>query len=665
MTDNIEKMLNAPDDEVRREAALFLREHISSVDPDKAIKMLVQALKDPSWRVRKTAADILVEAYPPESFFDYIVPLLYDPDNAGARNSAIEVFVKVGPASSVKLSEAFETDDVDVRKFIIDIAGEIAHRSMIPLLVLALKDDDENVKASAVEHLGTLKEPLVVDSLISILSENDLWTSYPAIEALGRIGDIKALPYLIEALTDRFLREPALRALGSIDGDVVVKHIVPYLADRSRAVRQVAFSALEVVYEKGVSGDYIRAEIERCHGDDAHRLIHEAAASDNNDLKMSSLMLMGVMGEVSAIEPLLKAASEGVNEDLIVRSLMHIGKRAPQELLKRIDHLSDDPIVMRTLVSSIAAMALPEFRDTLSRMLSDPDGHVRARAAEGLGSLGDPGAIPDLLEAVYDEYRDVIVSVVGALVKLKAGTRTEVLQRLSRDSSPEIRSLSVPLLADADRDEALKTVSLLLTDPSAIVRRAAVDYFDGRIDGSNDSMLLRGLTDESPDVRSAIAIRLGETRNPKYLGPLVTLLSDDVDMVRVSGCKALGLLGEHGALDPLARLLCDRNGFVVTSSIEAISRIGGKDALNMIAGMLTNPDNEIRRTAIRSLSRFQAAKSRILPYLESDDWATRYEAVKALAPYIHDSAVHDSIRKAYRSETDNVVRDAFRESLDA
>lgn len=664
MTENIESMLNAPDDEVRREAALFLQEHIHSFEAGRAIKMLVQALRDPSWRVRKTAADILVQAYPLDLYFDQVLQLLYDPDNAGARNSAIEVFVKVGHSSAEKLFEAFNTDDADVRKFIIDIAGEVAHRSMIPLLMSALKDENENVKASAVEHLGELKEPQVVDSLIEILSEKDLWTSYPAIEALGRISDIRALPHLIESLGDKFLREPAIRALGSLDGEKVVVSIVPYLDDNSRAVRQVAFSSLARVYEKGVSGDYIRNEIETHYGSDVQDLIIESAGSDNEDLRLSALILMGMMGNESAVEPLLAAAYDGVDEELVVRSLVHIGKRTPQTILGRLEIARDDPFAMRILVSTLASMSLPDCREALNGLLKYPDGHVRAMAAEGLGNLGDKESVSYLVEAVYDKYEDVRASVVEALVKLNAGLRPEVLQSFVDDSRPEIRKLAVPLLAGSDKNKALKAISLLLKDPSSVVRRAAVDYFKGGLDEESTSLLLQASADESPDVRSAIAIKLGETRDPGHMGPLEDLLSDDVDMVRVSACKGLGLMGDSGALDSLALLLSDSNGFVVASSIEAISRIGGEGALDIITGMLLSPDSEIRRTAIRALSGFEEAKDSVIKYLDSDDWATRFEVIKVLAPYVHDNVIYEEIRSAYRSEADSVVREAMKEALD-
>jgi HEAT repeat protein len=665
MTDNLESMFNAPDDEIRREAALYLRNHAGAVETEKAIGMLVHALMDPSWRVRKTAVDILVEAYSADAYFDSIVSLLYQSDNAGARNSAIEVFVKVGPRSAGKLSEAFRTNDVDVRKFIIDIAGEIAHRSMVPLLTSALKDNDENVKAAAVEHLGSLKEPLVVDALLEILSEGDLWTSYPAIEALGRIGDLKALPYLVDTLSDKMLREPALRALGSLGGEKVVRHIVPYLTDKSRAVRQVAYSSLEEVYEKGVSGDTIRAEIEECHGAEGGELLLDMAASDNKVLRVSALMLLGVMGDTRAIEPLLMAASEGVNEELIVRSLVHIGTREPQALLQQLEQEITDPIVMRVIASALSAIARPEFSSALVGLLKDKDGHVRAIAAMGLGRLEGPVAIPHLLDVIFDKYEDVRRSVVTALVKLNAGLKPEVIQKFIKDGDPEVRKLAVPLLATADRSMADSAIAFLLKDPSYVVRKSAVDYFAENLDDENDTMLLHALTDESPDVRSAVSIRLGETRDTKYLQPLVLLLSDSEDMVRVSACKALGLMGSPEALMPLDSLLDDKNGFVVASSIESIARIGGPDALEMVASMLSSPDNEIRRTAIRSMASLESSSHRIIPYLKSDDWATRYEAAKALASHAGEALVRDSIKRAYEIEPDNVVREALKELFDA
>ena len=171
-------------------------------------------MKDVSWRVRKTAVDILFQDYPVEEYIGGLIELLYIEDNAGARNSAIEALIRLGKRATVYLVEAFKTPNRDVRKFIIDVLGELMDNRSLGLMLEAIRDEDENVSATAVEHLGKVGEPSVVDALLEILDGGELWTAYPAADALGRIGDRKAVPHLLQALERKPLREPVLKALG-------------------------------------------------------------------------------------------------------------------------------------------------------------------------------------------------------------------------------------------------------------------------------------------------------------------------------------------------------------------------------------------------------------------------------------------------------------------
>lgn len=664
MNDSIESMFNAPDDEVRREATLYLKQNADSIGKDRAIGMLLTALTDSSWRVRKTAVEILIEAFPLDAYFNSLVSLLYNEENAGARNSAIEALVKGGPGCAEKLMDAYKTDDADVRKFIIDIAGEIAHRDMIPLLTKALMDSNENVKAAAVEHLGSLKDAVAVDVLIGILAEHDMWTSYPVIEALGMIGDRKALPHLVAVLSDKILREPALKALGRIGGEEVVKHIVPYLMDKSRPVRRMAFVAIDSIYASAVSADIIRSEIVKCHGSDAGDFFLKIASSDNSDIRLSALMLLAILRDSRAVKPLLDMVEESVDEGLILKSLVYIAKESPDVFLLNAGDAGADPQRLRYMAAAMSEAACPEFREKLVALLGHEDGHVRAMAAKGLGSIGDPASIEPLLSAVHDRYEDVKAAIVDALIALKGGLDSRVVEALVRDHDPGIRKLAIPVLADIGTGDARSSIVFLLKDPSHIVRKAAIEYLADNLDSESEGLLIYSLTDEHAEVRSAVAMRLGETRDMKYLEPLVLLLSDHEDIVRVSACKAMGLMGNAAALSHLSVALQDKNGFVVASALEAISRIGDPDGVELIIAMLDSQDREIRRTAIRSLSGFDIAHKYILPYLKSDDWATRYEAAKALRPYLRDADVMKKIQRAYEKEDDNVVREALKELQD-
>ena len=106
--------------ETRREAV----ESIKGRKDNTYIPLLLKAMEDQSWRVRKTAVDILFDDYPVEKYIPGLIELLSIEDNAGARNSAIEALIRLGKKATVYLIAAFKTPNRDVRKFIIDVLGE-------------------------------------------------------------------------------------------------------------------------------------------------------------------------------------------------------------------------------------------------------------------------------------------------------------------------------------------------------------------------------------------------------------------------------------------------------------------------------------------------------------------------------------------------------------
>ena len=163
--------------EVRREAV----ERLKGVISDDSIGLLLKAMKDVSWRVRKTAVDILLDDYPIEAYINGLIDLLYIDDNAGARNSAIETLIKLDKKTTLFLIEAFNTQNRDVRKFIIDVLGEFRDRRSLPLMLEALKDEDNFVCGGATIYRLTIGK---VDTLYitHVHKEVDGDTFFPEID---------------------------------------------------------------------------------------------------------------------------------------------------------------------------------------------------------------------------------------------------------------------------------------------------------------------------------------------------------------------------------------------------------------------------------------------------------------------------------------------------
>jgi HEAT repeat protein len=640
---------------------MSLKVHSGGERSGEFVKLLLKAMLDNSWRVRKTAVDILFSSYPMESYIDGIIKLLYIEDNAGARNSAIEILTRLGKRATEHLIKAFDTTSYDVRKFIIDIIGEVSDRAALPLLISALKDDDENVRASAVEHLGTMKETSVVDALAEILKSGDMWTTYPAVEALGKIGDARVVPALAEMLNTAALREPALRALGRISEPASMQHVVPFIRDRSKAVQHEALCSLEMFYRSGVAEEDMVNALKGHFGSEITGILLEHAQSSRSDVKVTAILFLGLLKDEKALRPLLgMSEEEGFTED-IKRALIFIGKGNPESLLPLIDQ--GDPLLLRYICGVFTEVASPLYFDILKDLLRNEDGHIRAKAAIGLSNIGDMRAVDLIKQLLVDPYPDVQDAAVKALTVLKEGISTSELAQLIKSDNPVMRKNAVLLLGTIGSGEVTDKLSFAMKDEDVSVRKAVVTALASLKHSDTVEYLTMALTDDDPAIRGIAVKALQQFGETVSFEPISILLDDSDDMVRVAAIKALGMLGDVKAVSMLVELLSDENGFVVTAAIESLGRLGDDDARHALTGMLHSKDNEFRRTAIRGLSGFEHIEHLLLPFLGDEDWATRVAVVESLSGRRQED-VRSRIESFFDNETDPIVKKAMERYLD-
>jgi HEAT repeat protein len=642
--------------EERRDAVDAMR----GMRDDACVPLLLKAMEDGSWRVRKTAVGILFDDYPLEKYIGGLIELLSLDDNAGARNSAIEALIRLGRRATGFLVEAFRTPNRDVRKFIIDVLGGQNDDRSLPLMLGALKDEDENVRATAVEHLGKRGELSVVDALIEILDGGDLWTAYPAADALGRIGNVKAVPHLVRALKIKPLREPVLKSLGRLAVPATLEHIIPFLEDPSKGIREQALQTIGRVYHNGVRADVITAEMRRVLGEKAMGVLITHAWSARREVRISAILLLGLMRDEAAYGPLLEISQEAEFADDVKSALIFIGKEKPESLLKLFD--TDSTHQLRVICEVAAEVVSPVYYAVFERLLSDSDGHVRSHAAEGIAKLGDARAAPKLMRLLSDTYEDVQEAAVRALSKLGGALDTEELIKMLRSDTPALRRNTACLVGALKASSAVDELGFALKDADAKVRNAVVGALASIGTAEAVKYLKHALTDEEPDVRISAALSLGAIGGEGTIDSLILLAADPDTSVRGAAARALGMLREKGAVKTLAGLLNDRSGFVVTTAVEALGTTGGSDARNAIEGMLSSSDEEIRRTAISSLASFENIERELLPFLDHPDWATRIAAVRALGGRAK-GEVRSELERLLDTEEDHTVRKAVEEAL--
>ncbi|MFE6054247.1 HEAT repeat domain-containing protein [Kitasatospora sp. NPDC056446] len=179
-----------------------------------------------------------------------LVELLQDEDSIRHWH-AIEALGRLGDASVVPaLAAKLNDGDAWTRAYAVTALGRIGGPDARPLVDPAVADPDARVRGAAVRAVdwpGFSGDALTV--LARLLHDVDVVVRMHAAIALGRLGDLRAVPFLVEALDDdqNVVRE-AVSALGSLRAEAAVPALVPLLDhERHWIVRKCAREALVAI----------------------------------------------------------------------------------------------------------------------------------------------------------------------------------------------------------------------------------------------------------------------------------------------------------------------------------------------------------------------------------------------------------------------------------
>lgn len=291
------------------------------------------------------------------------------------------------------------------------------------------------------------------------------------------------------------------------------------------------------------------------------------------------------------------------------------------------------------MVRARAAESLAKLQDSTSfqlqvRMLADHDREVRLRAAFGLGQLGMAEAEGPLLARLAEEGDlEVRLQVVAALGKIGEERALEQLVGLLRDPVPVVRgeaALAVAKMAMRDKETTPATPALmaLLKDEDTEVRWRAA-YALWRLEAPDASAeLLRACGDRDARVRMFAVRALGVLGDSSAAGRIGDLLHSDPDWrIRVDAAGALGRVRLEYTIRYLD--LADRNAHV---RLTEIASLGHAAARSRRHGTLSGPLSNRLRDRLEGI---------LLAGLTADslDWEETVGALLAYARAFPDESI--------------------------
>ena len=290
------------------------------------------------------------------------------------------------------------------------VLAKLGDDSAVFLLIDSLTD--ENVSWSAARAIEEFDDarPVVrhVQDLVGRRHCESYVSRLKAVHALGELGDRRAIPALIHALSDpqRSVREEVMAALGGLGDDRAVGPLTRVLAhawaDRDRLHSVWALARIDS--DASWMG-----------------LIDHLYLLDNSRVYTEALRVLVKAEERRAVPKMLKMMETGLSDSaLTARALRLLGHTGLVE--EMLDLLKDPhPWKRQFAVETLGGFGDERAVEPVIEALRDVEGEVRAAAARALGQLGDTRAVQPLIDVLDDPEYWVLTEAVRSLGYLGDG----------------------------------------------------------------------------------------------------------------------------------------------------------------------------------------------------------------------------------------------------
>jgi len=255
-----------------------------------------------------------------------------------------------------------------------------------------------------------------------------------------------------------------------------------------------------------------------------------------------------------------------------------------------------------------------------------------------VGAEGKEKVLAPALEMSVAEIRALAAREAG---KAKLASALERLTLLVEDPDASVRQAAVWALGESEAVEARTAITgALRRDAAAAVRAAAAEALGKLGQQQSVANLLQALRqDEDAGVRNRVVASLRKF-NAAEAAPIIAemLGKKELKENREEFLRALGAFGDKTTTEPVKRVLWgdrrDEDARVRWAAADALGKIGDEGAIDVLARTMDDPDERVREAAVIALkaigtSPALSALLAKLPGASEDAAATIWKAFKA------------------------------------
>ncbi|WP_437993062.1 HEAT repeat domain-containing protein [Sorangium sp. So ce145] len=599
--EQIARALTSGDALERRLAAT----RVGELAPETAIRLIQRGMSDPDVEVRLHLAGAAVRLRMPRAG-DLVIEWLGEGD-ARLRLAACDV-IRAAPTdrSVVALGRVLGDPDPHVRLAAATAMGAAGLPDAVSPLLGHLDDTAPEVRAEVARALGRIGDARAVVPLIGKVQDSVPEVRKATARALGELGDPRAVSALLLALQDasQDVRVEAVTALGRLRSDDATSAIADLVTASPGAAG--AFPGARPSDSATSSNDVREAALRalgRIGSDAAVKALLAALAKDNPAAPRSAVRDALVSAGAAAVPALVAALAAAPSANAAAGAALVLGELKAREALPALARGMQRGVVpLRHGLRALGALGDPAALPGVLELLGDGDPAVRAEAIRAATALLDP-ARPD--GRAVDPARALLVDPATA-----PDEKLALVQLLGRTGSPRAQAALLPLA------KARSTPLRLAVIEALGAARAA-----GQLGAAVDAALLAALDDESADVRLRAAIALSRVAGPGSARPLLQRLTVAAEQDR--GALGIALSGALSRAD-------DAGG---ASGAKAARDASGKGLVHEVAAAIASAPDAARDALIEGLGRMpgQAAGAALARMASAAPIDDRRKIAEALA----------------------------------
>ncbi len=380
--------------------------------------------------------------------------------------------------------------------------------------------------------------------------------------------------------------------------------------------------------------------------------------SDSPAVRARAANLLGQVADSSdneSVETLVSVSVTDDNEDVraaAVKGLDEIGSEAVEQLLVKITGskvdegadwatakrfanalTSDVPELRMAAASALGKLGEPSAVPKLVEALDDENPNVRSRCCAALAQLDHPQAVPPLINRISDPNADVRREAAVSLASIGTDQALAALLDMLDDPNTSIRRIAAASLGEAGTVEAVQPLTDALNDESSAVRSAAVfsiiellsnaptqqshqirDTVVSELKGADTATIqpLVEILEESSQTRQRrnaawFLGRVVEDADPEIIEVLVDALESDDNSTAQFAATSLSEIGGEQVEDELLEFVSDTNNDeeARAKAVYVLGQVGGQRSADKIQKLTEDDSKQVRKRAFAAVSKFR------------------------------------------------------------